>query len=154
MKYSSRMASWILFTLILQGCASANDSSTSANVDSQRAQPSQESPGKNELLSNLTSGSWAKRLGQPPFVETVIYTFHKDATYSMKLLTDHPVEPVTGEWELTEDKDGRYHLVLKNKQEKHYWLPQDSIIEYDKKSELLVISGKSIRNTQSLERMK
>jgi hypothetical protein len=107
-----------------------------------------------ELLSALTSGSWVKTTGEPLLEETFVYTFSKDGTYKRIFITDYPVEPEEGHWTMTVDGDRKTHLILKNETERYYWLPRESFIEYDKKTNSLLFSGFNLVDTQKLERPK
>ena len=109
-----------------------------------------------DLTANLTSDSWVKVLGTDPDhpADEYIYTFSKDGSYTQQLITDVNVKPVTGQWRLTTDEKGKTHLVLTNEKDKYYWLQQDSVIEYDKTNDMLLLSGKKYVGIQQLHRRK
>jgi len=83
-----------------------------------------------------------------------VYTFAKDGTYTSRLFTDYPVAPITGEWRVTADTEGRFHLQLSNKLEQYYWLPKECLIDYEQQSDSLLVSGGNIVSVQKLKRAK
>ncbi len=106
------------------------------------------------LLRNLTSDQWVKDLGGKRQPELYVYAFSKNGSYKFQLFTDYGTEPLVGEWRLTRSKDGKTHLVLANQRKRYYWLPQDSVIQYDKNKDVLLLSGEKYVGVQQLRRQK
>jgi hypothetical protein len=95
-----------------------------------------------DLSASLTSGSWSKDVGSPRMPDRYVYTFAKDGTYRSVLVSDFtPAPKTTGRWQLARGDDGKMHLRLKNEEGKYPWLGEDSVIRYDDKKDLLLISG-------------
>jgi hypothetical protein len=110
-----------------------------------------------DLLAVLTSGSWAKQLGNPKMPERCVYTFAKDGTYKSALITDHTPPTTAGRWNLSTGKSGEVHLQLKvdkADEAKYAWLGEDSVIRYDRKRDVVVISGPGYAGEQMLMREK
>lgn len=146
MKCAGRLVAVSTVVAILLGCHGRTVSPAQNEKISHAASAS------DELLANLTSGSWVRKIGEPPFEDSLVYTFFKEGTYKKALITDYPVEPEEGTWLLTTDDDGRIRLILKNKSDRYYWLPRECFIRYDKKRNSLLVDGFNIGGTQELSR--
>lgn len=119
------------------------------------------SPGRtedpaNDLAAVLVSGQWVKDHGTPPLQDQHVYTFDTDRTYTYKLVTDHATPTVTGRWKLAAGKDGKVLLRLKDQKGKkdYYWLAEESIVRYDPKKDLLLVSGGRYDGEQPLRHVK
>jgi hypothetical protein len=104
----------------------------------------------------LVSGQWVKDIGKPPLQDQHVYTFAKDGHYTYKLVTDHNTPTVTGRWEVAAGKDGKVHLRLKDQkgQKDYYWLRQETVVRYDPKKDVLLISGEQYDGEQPLRHVK
>jgi uncharacterized protein (TIGR03067 family) len=108
-----------------------------------------------DLSATLTSGSWAKDLGNPKMPERYVYTFAKDGTYKSVLFTDFtPAPTTTGRWQLVKDKDNKVRLRLKNEGGKYPWLAKDSVIRHDKEKDVLRVSGPQYDGEQPMRHEK
>jgi hypothetical protein len=95
-----------------------------------------------DLSAALIEGSWVKDLGNAKMRDRYVYTFAKDGTYKSVLISDFTSAPTTtGKWQLDKDKDGKVHPRLSNEDKKYPWLGEDSVIRYDVKKVVLVVSG-------------
>jgi hypothetical protein len=115
-----------------------------------------EDPAK-DLAAVLVSGQWVKDLGAPPLQqEQHVYTFATDGTYTYKLVTDHNTPTVTGRWELTMGKNGKVLLRLKDQkgQKDYYWLREESVVRYDPKKDVVLVSGEPYVGEQALSHVK
>jgi hypothetical protein len=121
------------------------------------AHPASAEDPANELAAILASGQWVKDLGTPPLlVDQHVYTFAKDGSYTYKRVTDHNTPTVTGRWELAAGKDGKILLRLKDQkgQKDYYWLAQETVVRYDRKKDVLLVSGERYDGEQPLRRVK
>lgn len=110
-----------------------------------------------DLAGILVSGQWVKDLGAPPLqIEQHVYSFAREGTYTYKLVTDHDTPTVTGRWELAMGKNGTVMLRLseQNGQKDYYWLGEESVVRYEPKKDVLLISGKRYVGEQSLRHVK
>ncbi len=109
-----------------------------------------------DLAAILVSGQWVKDHGTPPLQDQHVYTFAKDGTYTYKLVTDHTTPTVTGRWELAAGKDGKVLLRLKDQkgQKDYYWLAEESVVRYDPKKDVLLVSGGRYDGEQPLRHVK
>ena len=147
MKCASKIVQFLMLAAIQFGCTeAARDSAAQSKKPTPRPSVS------TELLSALTSGSWVRTMGEPLLETTIVYTFSKDGIYKKEVITDYPIEPEEGHWTLTTEGDGKTHLILKNETDRFYWLPRESFVEYDKKTDSLLFSGFNIVGTQKLVR--
>lgn len=147
----------LVLALIPKVCSKPGTTPPAVRSTGIQTQASTSPTSKEILLDELTSGSWTKDLGGPgaSFAgDRLIYTFAKDGTYTSRLLTDYPVDPISGEWKVTEDDQGQFHLLLSNKLGLYYLLPMECLIGYEKQSDSLLVSGGNIVNTQKLQRVK
>ena len=119
------------------------------------------SPGRTDdpakdLADVLASGKWVKDLGEPPFNEMHVYTFAKDGTYTHKWETDQTTPTVKGKWELVPGKDGKVRLRLKQETvpENYGWLAPESVVRYDPKRDVLLVSGGRYVGEQPLRHVK
>jgi hypothetical protein len=108
-----------------------------------------------DLTAVLTSGSWAKEIGNSKMPDRYVYSFAKDGTYKSVLYSDFTPRPTTtGRWELIKGKDNKIHLRLKNEEGKYAWLEDDSVVRYDKEKDVLRISGAKYAGEQPMRREK
>jgi hypothetical protein len=109
-----------------------------------------------DLEAILVSGQWVKDHGTPPLQDQHVYTFAKDGSYTYKLVTDHTTPTVNGRWELVAGKDGKIRLRLKDQkgQKDYYWLAQESIVRYDPKKDVLLVSGERYDGEVPLRHLK
>lgn len=108
-----------------------------------------------DLSAALTSGSWSKIIGNPKMSDRYVYAFAKDGTYKSVLISDFTPRPTTtGRWKLVKTKDGKIHLNLKSKDAQYQWLREDSLIRYNAKKEVLLISGPRYNGEVPLRREK
>lgn len=106
-----------------------------------------------DLTDALVSGQWVKDLGKPPLNEMHVYAFAKDGTYTHKWETDQTTPTVAGKWELVAGKDGKVRLRLKQDSvPKDYgWLSPESVVRYDPKRDILLVSGGKYDGEQPLQ---
>jgi hypothetical protein len=109
-----------------------------------------------DLAITLVSGQWVKDLGTPPLQDQHVYTFAADGTYTYKLVTDHATPTVTGKRELAAGMDGEVLLRLKDQkgQEDYYWFAEESVVRYDPKKDVLLVSGERYDGEQPLRHVK
>ena len=130
MKRAGRVVQCLMLAAIQFGCSeAASDNAAQSN------KPTPQPLVSTELLSALTTASWVRTEGEPLLETTYVYTFSKDGIYKSEVITDYPIKPEEGHWTLTTDGDGKTHLILKNETGKYYWLPRESFVEYDKKTD-------------------
>jgi hypothetical protein len=106
-----------------------------------------------DVSAALTSGGWVKDLGNPKMPDYYLYTFARDGTYKSEFHSDFESPPTTGKWQLVKGKDG-VHLRLKSQDGKYGWLAEDSVIRYDGKKDVLLISGPGDAGEVPLRRQK
>jgi hypothetical protein len=140
---------WLL-SLNIIGCSAANATEPTAAISGTSAP--QESPAISDISSQLTSDLWTLTIGEPPFRQRFVYEFSNDGTYILRVYDDYPSGPYKGEWRLTLDDEKKVHLVLKNKTDYYYWLPKDCIIQYEKGTDSMLVSGGGIVGTVKLRR--
>jgi len=102
----------------------------------------------NELKNIITNGKWIKTLGNDSFTETYRYTFYQNHTF-LELYASDVFIYSYGNWSLIPDEEDNVHLILNDSN--GYWLPNDTIINYNKSNDTLLVSGASIVGIQSLE---
>jgi type II secretory pathway pseudopilin PulG len=102
----------------------------------------------NDLTTIITKGKWIKTLGSGPFTETYTYIFYQNNTFLESYASD-VFSNSKGNWSLIIDGEETVHLVLDGGF--GYWLPNDTIISYDKSNDTLLITGPSIVGMQYLE---
>lgn len=114
-----------------------------------------EDPAK-DLAVILVSGTWVKDHGTPPLQDQHVYTFTKDGRYTYKLVTDHTTPTVSGSWVLATGKDGKALLRLNDQQgqKAYYWLAQESIVRYDPRKDVLLVSGERYDGEQPLRHVR
>jgi hypothetical protein len=149
MKTVTIILTWLL-SLNIIGCSAANATEPAAAVSA--TSTPQESLAIRDVSSQLTSDLWIIDLGKPPLMERFEYKFSIDGTYRLRVYTDAPADPYEGEWRLTLDSEKKVHLVLKNKTDNYYWLPKDCIIQYEKGTDSMLVSGGGIVGTVKLRR--
>jgi hypothetical protein len=93
------------------------------------------------LRQIIVKGAWVRALGDSRQAERYIYRFKQDGNYVNSLRSDVDVT-FRGTWRLEFQHDGLIHLTMDGPK-KTYWLPPDSIVEYDPKLDALVLSGPS-----------
>jgi len=156
LKQINRLGLFLVLALAPNVCNRPGKAPPATSPRELQTQASPTSAGKQNFLEALTAGSWTRELGGPgpPFgSDRLVFTFANDGTYTSQLFTDYPVDPISGEWRVSEDLEGRFHLLLSNKTAQYYFLPQQCLIAYEKQSDSLLVSGGSLVGTQKLQRL-
>ncbi len=104
------------------------------------------------LRAVLTSDHWFIELGSGLLQERYVYTFEPTGAYKACVFSQFGTRPMKGTWKMTQDAQGRIHLLLENEEAYYYFLWRDSILRYKKENDALVVSSPHYGGEKELRR--
>jgi hypothetical protein len=94
-----------------------------------------------DVTPALRSGVWYADVRGVIMGTRYEYTFRKDGTFKVQILTDAPTPPAAGTWKVVA-RGGKQVLVLDTKEKRDHLLPAESEVNLDKAKGVLVCRKK------------